>query len=74
MNSYDLNLALSFACMLAVLSFAAFHLGPALFRAIVQAIASSVQQSKTRARRTGPPGGALPHAAPQHWWGPHSSQ
>ncbi|MEY4511677.1 MAG: hypothetical protein RLZZ450_3799 [Pseudomonadota bacterium] len=69
---YDLDLAIGYVCLLAVLSFTAFWLVPLAARAIVAALRELASLLRARISRGGPAGGALAERADEHWWGPHS--
>lgn len=69
---YDLDLAIGYVCLLAILTFTAFWLVPLALRAIVAAIHELATVLRTRIGRSSPPGGAVAERAEEHWWGPHS--
>jgi len=71
---YDLNLAIAYACLLALLCWTAFWFVPLALRAIAAALRVLVHTLRARLRQSGPPGGALAEQArEQPWWGPHSA-
>jgi hypothetical protein len=70
---YDLNLAIGYACTLAIFSWTAFWLVPLALRAIAAAVRQLALAAHARLRRSGPPGGMLAQQSHEHWWGPHSS-
>lgn len=70
---YDLNLAIGYACTLAVFSWTAFWLVPLALRAIAAAIRQLALAAHARLRQSDPPGGAQAQHVHEHWWGPRSS-
>jgi hypothetical protein len=70
-TSYDLNLALVFTCMLAIVSYAAFSIVPAAVAAVLHALAGRARALRVRIRSTTSRGPAA-RAANHPWWGPYS--
>jgi hypothetical protein len=69
---YDLNLAIGYVCLLAILSMTAFWLVPLALRAITAALRELSAGVRTRVGR-GRSRSALVERSEDPWWGPHSA-